>query len=322
MRRCLIHALPAVALLTSVPALAQDQDCPQGAWFCEQVPEEDLPEADAVPPEEEPEAAPPPQRREHHERRERRGPRPRAARPAAPPPVVVYQPPSDGQTPQVVIVTPGGQPPPQVVVRTVPGVPPAPPPPPPRRKWRSEWGFNLRLQGASFGSTRGAAEDAAMGGAGLSLRYRPVPAFAIDLGVDVLGGIDYHGFKRAEIPISLSGMVFVNPRSRVQFYFMGGMHASYAQVERTAIITSDTPGVPSTVSTFTQEYDYFGGHGGIGLEFRVSRHVALNIDGLGFIRSRTDDQAASNPEFYDPATGRTTNTSGGGLFRGGISFYW
>ena len=68
------------------------------------------------------------------------------------------------------------------------------------------------------------------------------------------------------------------------------------------------------------EYDYFGGHGGIGLEFRLSRRVALNIDALGFIRNRTDDDP--RPEFVDPETGRTTNTSGGGMFRGGISFYW
>jgi len=43
---------------------------------------------------------------------------------------------------------------------------------------------------------------------------------------------------------------------------------------------------------------------------------------VGFIRGRTDDAARYDPEFVDPDTGRTTNTSGGGLFRGGITFYW
>jgi hypothetical protein len=159
-----------------------------------------------------------------------------------------------------------------------------------------------------------------MGGLGLSLRYRPVPAFAIDLGLDVVGGIDYNGNKRTEVPLSLSGMLFVNPRSKVQFYFMGGLNVSHAQVERATILTSSDPDQPGIATLTDVEYDYFGGHGGIGLEFRLSRRVALNIDALGFIRNRTDD--GLEPEFVDPDTGRTTNTSGGGMFRGGLSFYW
>lgn len=310
LRRCLTHALPAVVMLASAPALAQDPSCPPGSWFCEQVETEALPpaEAEAAP---EPGALP---------QRPARPAAPPHARPGAPPPVVVYQPPG-GPAPQVVIVTPPGQPPPRVVVRTMPAVPPAPPapPPPPRHRWRSEWGINLRLEGISLGSRRGAAEEAGMGGLGLSLRYRPVPAFALDFGVDVVGGIDYNGDKRSEIPVSLSAMLFVNPRSRVQFYFMGGLHASHAQVERTSILLAED-GQSSLTMMDEVEYDYFGGHGGIGLEFRLSRRVALNIDAMGFMRSRTDDNPV--PEFVDPETGRTTNTSGGGMFRGGISFYW
>jgi hypothetical protein len=34
-----------------------------------------------------------------------------------------------------------------------------------------------------------------------------------------------------------------------------------------------------------------------------------------------NDDARSYPEFTEPETGRTTNSSGGGL-RGGITFYW
>ncbi|WP_156040858.1 hypothetical protein [Chondromyces apiculatus] len=318
----MIHALPAVAMLTSVPAFAQDAGCPPGSWFCEEVPEEALPDGGAAqaPEADVEEELPAPEERPAGRRRAPRPPR--GTRHGAPPPVVVYQPPNQGQAPQVVIVTPGGQPPPRVVVRSTPAVPPAPPPPPPPRRWRSEWGLNLRLEGASFGSAEGVAADAAMGGLGLSLRYRPVPAFAIDLGVDVLGGIDYNGFKRTEIPLSLSGMIFLNPRSRVQFYLMGGVNMSYADVEREVILASDDPQVAGTLSTVNEEYEYFGGHGGIGLEFRLSRRVALNIDGLAFIRNRTDERATQYPEFVDPETGRTTNVSGGGLFRGGISFYW
>jgi hypothetical protein len=159
-----------------------------------------------------------------------------------------------------------------------------------------------------------------MGGLGISLRYRPVPAFAFDLGADVLGGIDYNGYERTEVPLSLSGILFVNPRSRVQFYFMGGLHISHAetQLPDDTIMVSD--GEDTAYLAPEGEYDYFGGQGGIGLEFRISRRVALNIDALAFIRNRTDDGTV--PEFRDPETGRTTDTSGGGLFRGGLSFYF
>lgn len=326
MRRCLTHALFAVAMLTSGAALAQEAKapCPNGAWFCEEVSPEALPPAEAQPEAEEAappaEAAPP----ERSRGRGHRHPPPRHG--AAPPPVVVYAPPTGGPAPQVVIVAPAGQPPPRVVVRTVGAPPPPPvppPPPPPRRRWQPEWGLNLRLEGIALGGReKGAAEDAGMGGVGLSLRYRPVPSFAFDVGVDVVDGVDYNGDERSEVPFSLSGMLFLNPRSRAQVYLMGGLHMSHAQVEKTTWVASENPEDPPMASVASREYDYFGGQGGIGLEFRLSRRVALNLDALVFIRNRTDDFAESEPEFVDLDTGRTTNTSGGGLFRGGLSFYW
>src|SRR5262249_8189554 len=111
--------------------------------------------------------------------------------------------------------------------------------------------------------------------------------------------------------------LFVNPRSRVQFYFMGGADWSHAKVhsDMASPLLANDPGG----SGFSQSYTYFGGHGGIGLEFRLSHRVALNIDMLGFARGRTD--GGSIPEFRDER-GRTTNSSGGGLFRGGLPFWW
>jgi hypothetical protein len=223
---------------------------------------------------------------------------------APPPPVVVYQPLPSAPPPQVVIVAP----PPHVLVR------PVPPPPPPRFYRSSEWGLNLRAEGVIMGSRH--AQDAGMGGVGLSLRYRPVPAFAFDFGVDVLGGRDYNGYDRAEIPLSLSGLIFVNPRSRVQFYFIGGGDWSHAKVSPDAD-TIRLEGYRDPMPS--RSYSYLGGHGGIGLEFRLSHRVALNIDTLGFVRTRVDKSGP--PEFIDER-GRTTNTSGGGLFRGGITFWW
>ena len=57
------------------------------------------------------------------------------------------------------------------------------------------------------------------------------------------------------------------------------------------------------------------------MEFRVSRALALNLDVRGIIRGRTDSYAKTQPEFTD-SQGRTTNTSGGAVVTGGMTFYF
>lgn len=322
MRRCLINAIFAVAFTFSAPALAQDASCPPGSWFCESVPERPAPAPEADPDVE----APPPPESLPQPPKQRKIPQ-FESRPA-PPPVVVYRPASPSAPPpraQVVIVAPGAAPPPPpparkvVVVRQTTAAPvEAPVPVEKPKRWHRRWGLNLRMEGASFGGPdKGSAEDAGMGGVGLSLRYRPVPAFAIDAGIDVLGGTDFNGYTRTEVPFSLSGMLYVNPRSRLQFYLLAGGHVSHAEVETdTYEPLRDTDSSASTV-----QYSYVGGHGGLGLEFRLSRLIAFNVDALAFVRKRTDD-GLTTPEFTDPISGKTTNMSGGGLFRGGLTFWW
>ena len=46
-----------------------------------------------------------------------------------------------------------------------------------------------------------------------------------------------------------------------------------------------------------------------------------SAEGLGKVVVRTDSQARDYPEFTDDK-GRSTNSSGGGLFRAGLTFYW
>jgi hypothetical protein len=325
MRRCLTQFVFAAAMSLPLPALAQNQNCPAGAWFCEQVEvgvqiPNLLPPPPAVKP-----AQPPPVVIQETP------PPPPAAAPAPPPPqrrngqppVVVYQPAPASQT-RVIIVTPGYgpaygppsyYPPPQPVSRPL-----ATPPRKPRPVWRSEFGLNMRVEGAYVGQPESADYKTGLGGIGMSLRYRPVPAFAFDLGVDVLAGTDYNGFHRTEVPFSLSGLIYVNPKSRAQFYFNVGMDYSRASVKsdtRTPMLEPDF----DDPSSFSRHYSYFGGHGGGGFEFRLSKRVALNIDAIGFVRKRVDTNTAF-PEFVDATTGRTTNTSGGGLFRGGLTLWW
>ncbi|WP_170319672.1 outer membrane beta-barrel protein [Polyangium spumosum] len=350
MRR-LTPALIVAAAALSQPAVAL-ADCPPGAWFCES---EDLgpDNVQVAPPEAE--ALPPPPAAEELPEVDELPPARTAPAQRSQPPVVIYQPaqpaPRVVQTQpqartQIIIIAPGART--HVVRRRHPAVrvapPPAPPPPvryttapsrlrvphtaPAKRRWQPEWGLNLRLQGLTMGGDRhrdngspAAHPDAGMGGFGLGLRYRPVPAFAVEGSFDIIGGTDFNGFDRVETPFSLNGLLYVNPRSRAQFYLTGGVHWSSATVQSENADPRLSPNRDN--NNFSAEYSYFGGQGGIGLEFRVSRRLALNVDALAFVRTRTDDNAESGPaEFIDANTGRSTNTSGGGLFRGGLTFWW
>jgi len=146
-----------------------------------------------------------------------------------------------------------------------------------------------------------------MSGLGFALRNRPTRNVAWELGIDLLAGRDYQGDRRAEVPFMASVFGYANPRDAAQFYVLGGIGFSYANVERDDAV---------------RDYRYFGGHLGLGMEFRLSRPVSLNLDLLGFIRGRIDGDASGEPEFVDRDTGRTTNMSGGGLLRFGVTFYW
>ncbi len=283
MSRC-----PAFALLFAFVALAPKAalaaDCPDG-WFCE----------DGAPPQSPPPPSPP------------TGERPGPWQPAPPP----------DQTP------PFGPPPyPPLGPRSEPTVfvdrpEYTPPPPVPRRRHQfHEWGFNLHLEDAIIGNKPGRASNAGMGGLGFSFRYRPLPPLAFEAGVDLLSGTDFNGYSRSEAALLLNTLVFFNPHDVVQVYALGGIGFSGADVT-IAPHAGQTP-----FPQYDEHYSYFGGQAGLGVEVRVTRNIALGGDILGLVRSRTDDLANSAPEFEDPNTHRVTNTSGAGLIRVGVTFYW
>lgn len=342
MRRYLTPALIVAGTLSQpLTAFAQDA-CPPGAWFCaanDAAASADVAvESDAIPPPPQADSLPVPDDE------------PAVSGRTGSPPVVVYQPQqASSPRPQIVIIAPGGT---HIVrrthVRTAPVVVQrtrvrtygySPAVRPVQRGWRSEWGLNARLQGVSFGqdqnSNMAPARDAGMGGFGLSLRYRPWARFAIDAGFDVIGGTDFNGFDRVETPFSVNGMFYFNPRSRTQFYVMGGVNWSSAEVrsdEPSPLLTAAKDG-----NGYAAEYKYFGGQLGMGLEFRLTKRLSFNVDVLGFMRSRTDidddkhgkhdrgDQPSTStatPEFINAETGQTSNKSGGGLFRGGLTLWW
>ncbi len=178
----------------------------------------------------------------------------------------------------------------------------------PNARPRREWGINLHLQGAMIGN--GKYDDAGMGGMGLGLRFRPHPVVAIEPTLDFFGGRDYNGNRRGETAFSINTLLFATPRAKVvQLYFPIGFGWSGARV-----IDDHGPYERET------HYSYFGMQAGIGLEFRLARHFALNTDLRGFMRGRTDEGAERTPEFTDGR--RSTNTSGGGLFSLGMTFYF
>lgn len=209
-----------------------------------------------------------------------------------PPPVVVYQPP-----PPTVVVQARDAPPAYYYVPRK-----APP--------KKEWGLNLHLGGATMG--RGADGNSGMALVGLGLRFRPAPAAAIEADLDFAGGRDYNGYRRNETAFTLNGLIFLNPKNKAQVYLLGGFGWSGARA------VDDRRGYDEV----EYKYGYFGVQAGVGIEFRLSKAVALNFDVRGLVRGRVDDSRHRYPEFVDPGTGRSTNTSGAGIFQGGLTFYW
>lgn len=269
-----VLALLPLAALVAFPSVAhadEPKDCPPGSWFCGET----QPPAQGNGKDLQP--LPPADQK------------PAETKPAPPPPVVVYQ-------PSPVVVQPREAPPAYYYV-------------PRKAPSRREWGLNLHLGGLMIGG--GAHGNAGMGMTGFGLRFRPVPALAIEGDLDFAGGRDYNGFRRSETAFTFNGLFFVNPKNATQLYFVTGFGWSGARA------VDDRSGF----ATIEHHYGYFGVQGGAGLEFRLSRAVALNVDFRGFIRGRVDGNRHSDYEFVDN-TGRRTNSSGGGLLQGGLTFYW
>ncbi len=292
-----ILSLSVFAITFGVAAVASAQqptpNCPPGSWFCADAQVQGSASVNVgggqqlqplPPPPPAPPAQPPVVITD--------------APPAQPPPVVVYQP----APPPVVYVHPRTEYTGRIVRRrTV--LPYAP----------HEWGFNLRLDGALFGG--GYNNNAGMGGIGGGLRYKFTPYIGVEGGVDFVIGRDYNDYARNESAFTVNALLFLNPKNRAQVYLLGGIGWSLAHV------TNDTYYDEANYNQ-TQDYAYFGGQFGVGLEYRASRAFAVNFDLRGFVRGRTDPGSGNNPEFTDPSTGQTTNTSGGALATVGMTFYF
>lgn len=246
--------------------------------------------------------------------------------PADPGPVVVQPPPVVVQPPPPPIVV---QPPPPPVVVQPPPQPPVvvvqqPPPPPvivrqpqvietrvPRTRvvydYVPAFDIGLHLQLGGLFSDR-----AGIGGGAAALRIRPAEWLGIDVGAGFYGGSDYQGSDHWEMPLTADLLFFFNPQDRFQIYALVGGGASFGQSGSYYRATDEF--VPS------RDLTYVGGEAGLGLEWRLGRHFALNLDARWFLR----EQVGGGQEFSEISGGevRTTNTSTGVTGNVGMTFYF
>jgi hypothetical protein len=221
------------------------------------------------------------------------------------PPVVVPAPATTPAAPPVIVYEPARPP----VINAMPM-----PRPRPRMVYAPQYGtlpigLDLRFDAAAgFGGSK-LGNAYGMGGGGIGLRLRPFRHLGFEGGIDLMGGRDYNDNHRVELAGNVGALLYVNPRSRAQFYFSGGGLVDYAHA------TNDLTG-------FDQKYTHLGGYGGVGLEVFLNRHVALHFDARGLVRQNVRDGADRVPEFVEPGTGRSTNTSGGFVGSAGALFYF
>jgi hypothetical protein len=189
------------------------------------------------------------------------------------------------------------------------------PPRPRHRRGFREWGVNLHANIGLMGNDEAMSPNADMNGLGGALRFRPIPHIAIEGAAELLWGTDYNGFQRFEQALLVNGLFYANPRGAVQLYGIVGFGFGAAFLD-SGVAADGQPVLRD------ETYAYRGGQLGFGIEGRVTRHFALGADLIGFLRWRADRGRGSEPEFVDPVTHRTSNTSSGGLLRLGATFYW
>lgn len=314
MRRWLV---PASFLLFVAPATAAfaDGDCPPGSWFCEETNVTPPPSSDGADPgdgaDETPDQAQPtedaPAPKKKKKKKHSGGTQIQTNGPVqvqANGPIIIY--------------TNGGP------VQQRPAPPPNRPPPPSSgpglkpiaKPWRERFGLNLRMEGLGFENAMG--DTTGMGGLGLSFRWRPAPAFAFDVGIDVVGGSDYYDKDRIESGLSFTGMLYFNPKSVFQIYALGGLHLAHAEITETNYL--DNSGGWDFYDVYgSTGRDYLGLHGGLGVEWRLAKHLGISVDGVALVRTGINNDG---DEFRNPATGETTDTSGAGMIRAGVTFWW
>ena len=193
------------------------------------------------------------------------------------------------------------------------------PPPPPRvgRHRPRVWAVRTQLLLPFVDS--GAAGNYSMGGLGFGGRARPDAAVALDLTFDSVGGVDYVGHRRTELALDFATTVYFNPHDPFQGFLLAGLGWSRADVSYKIHESTASGAVKRQID---QTYYYFGLLAGLGLEWRFENRWSTDFALMGVLRGRTDSKADQNPEFVDSRTKLATNSSGFGLLRLGLTYYF
>jgi hypothetical protein len=158
----------------------------------------------------------------------------------------------------------------------------------------------------------------AMGGGSLAARLRPSRWFALDIGLGYYDGVGTHGSERWEVQASVSGRFFVNPDDDWHLYVLGGVGAAYGEGDTKWMFPPGTTFIDWTMESVL----YLGGQLGAGVEWPIARHLSLDAELRGFVRTRMDDQQGWAPDYRDAATGANANTSGGVYVACGATVHW
>lgn len=176
-----------------------------------------------------------------------------------------------------------------------PPPPPAYAPPPPsygygvppsyralRPTWRSQFGLGLRGM-ASWNVNN--LVDFGQGGIGGELLFRAHPRLTLELAAQWQRNTDQSvvllGYDRVDVPLTAGLRVHLgNPFWLVSPYLVGVVGADYARAY-----------VDTSVGTLYERAWLFEGGGGGGLELRLGRHMAMNLDLRAIARLRSNKDA-------------------------------
>ena len=153
----------------------------------------------------------------------------------------------------------------------------APPPPPPPARAEAHTpseadmfllGIGVRVSGIAFEGHKlhlSDIENPVMGGVGIQFRSKFTRHWGLELAADYLRGGDESNFVQWTVPVSLSGMFFLFPDSRLNPYALAGIGVHFTSLEYQG-------------GDFTYDTIEVAGILGAGLQVRLSRSFALHAD--------------------------------------------
>lgn len=163
--------------------------------------------------------------------------------------------------------------------------------------------MSLRLS-QLFTTNTTSIEGLHLTGLGLSFRLRPMAWLGVEPGLDLYRGYDGYEALHTETNVSTDLLLYLNPRSAVQFFGVLGASVGFAR---------------HSENWAHSETNNLGARLGIGLEFRVTHLVSFNVNAVGFSRGLTGKkqrEGAADDAALVPETQR------GGMLQAGASLYF